>query len=142
MIRRPPRSTLFPYTTLFRSPLREPELDVRRSRPHRGAHARLGTIEDRVRPRTGHPEEEGGREEEQRRAGSKHQSIGTLPEQRPSLNAGSAFLYTSPVLALGLAVRSTHLACSVLLVGAATVIVLAGRSDRATAIQWEGRLLA
>ena len=95
-----------------------------------------------MRPRTGHPEEEGGREEEQRRAGSKHQSIGTLPEQRPSLNAGSAFLYTSPVLALGLAVRSTHLACSVLLVGAATVIVLAGRSDRATAIQWEGRLLA
>src|SRR6266436_5101749 len=25
MIRRPPRSTLFPYTTLFRSPLQEPE---------------------------------------------------------------------------------------------------------------------
>src|SRR5258708_15834956 len=25
MIRRPPRSTLFPYTTLFRSPLRAPE---------------------------------------------------------------------------------------------------------------------
>src|SRR2546426_8792595 len=24
MIRRPPRSTLFPYTTLFRSPLRDP----------------------------------------------------------------------------------------------------------------------
>src|SRR2546429_4440354 len=24
MIRRPPRSTLFPYTTLFRSPLRQP----------------------------------------------------------------------------------------------------------------------
>src|SRR5436309_6444025 len=27
MIRRPPRSTLFPYTTLFRSPLGEPLLD-------------------------------------------------------------------------------------------------------------------
>src|SRR5438552_14016431 len=26
MIRRPPRSTLFPYTTLFRSPVEEPEL--------------------------------------------------------------------------------------------------------------------
>src|SRR3712207_7993962 len=25
MIRRPPRSTLFPYTTLFRSPLRTPD---------------------------------------------------------------------------------------------------------------------
>src|SRR2546430_17737380 len=28
MIRRPPRSTLFPYTTLFRSPLREPTLVI------------------------------------------------------------------------------------------------------------------
>src|SRR2546426_11880362 len=27
MIRRPPRSTLFPYTTLFRSPLRDPRLN-------------------------------------------------------------------------------------------------------------------
>src|SRR2546426_6713380 len=26
MIRRPPRSTLFPYTTLFRSPLRESDM--------------------------------------------------------------------------------------------------------------------
>src|SRR2546422_8106386 len=32
MIRRPPRSTLFPYTTLFRS------LCVRHSRHHGGAH--------------------------------------------------------------------------------------------------------
>src|SRR2546426_2517944 len=31
MIRRPPRSTLFPYTTLFRSPLRAPDC-VRRLR--------------------------------------------------------------------------------------------------------------
>src|SRR3712207_7438589 len=31
MIRRPPRSTLFPYTTLFRSPLRGPV--ARRARP-------------------------------------------------------------------------------------------------------------
>src|SRR5256885_10492924 len=41
MIRRPPRSTLFPYTTLFRS--LEPELDPRRIlREHRG---------DRLSPR-------------------------------------------------------------------------------------------
>src|SRR3712207_7092482 len=32
MIRRPPRSTLFPYTTLFRSVLR-PELDAHRHAP-------------------------------------------------------------------------------------------------------------
>src|SRR2546427_1356371 len=30
MIRRPPRSTLFPYTTLFRSPNREPTLPCRK----------------------------------------------------------------------------------------------------------------
>src|SRR2546430_11696871 len=35
MIRRPPRSTLFPYTTLFRSPRRG-----RADRPRRGAAAR------------------------------------------------------------------------------------------------------
>src|SRR3712207_7819471 len=29
MIRRPPRSTLFPYTTLFRSLVRQPHLDPR-----------------------------------------------------------------------------------------------------------------
>src|SRR3989449_1999794 len=32
MIRRPPRSTLFPYTTLFRSPLTD---DLRADRAHR-----------------------------------------------------------------------------------------------------------
>src|SRR3712207_8478664 len=37
MIRRPPRSTLFPYTTLFRS-----EGDERRRRVHHGARARAG----------------------------------------------------------------------------------------------------
>src|SRR2546429_3169398 len=52
MIRRPPRSTLFPYTTLFRSDLERPharrrgecrkrELRHRRSGPHRSsAHGR------------------------------------------------------------------------------------------------------
>src|SRR5437773_8383260 len=38
MIRRPPRSTLFPYTTLFRSP----RLEVRRRRPLRGHDERAG----------------------------------------------------------------------------------------------------
>src|SRR3712207_7217038 len=38
MIRRPPRSTLFPYTTLFRSPARERAAGPsgRAARPHRG----------------------------------------------------------------------------------------------------------
>src|SRR2546425_3693719 len=38
MIRRPPRSTLFPYTTLFRSPILGHHRGVRR---HRGLRARL-----------------------------------------------------------------------------------------------------
>src|SRR6185437_1611288 len=35
MIRRPPRSTLFPYTTLFRSRRRHPSLQPRRRNPCR-----------------------------------------------------------------------------------------------------------
>src|SRR2546421_1857923 len=44
MIRRPPRSTLFPYTTLFRSDL----FEDRRPRPHRGAEVEA---EDAPHPR-------------------------------------------------------------------------------------------
>ena len=52
------------------------------------------------------------------------------------------FRYTGRVYALGLAARWLHLASSVLLVGAAAMIVLAGCSDRTTAQQWERRVLA
>src|SRR5256885_12825819 len=38
MIRRPPRSTLFPYTTLFRSPRRKRRRGLRASRSRIGAH--------------------------------------------------------------------------------------------------------
>src|SRR5689334_23947598 len=48
MIRRPPRSTLFPYTTLFRSWARwRPSSQRRRCRPRRGER------EARARPRGG-----------------------------------------------------------------------------------------
>ena len=50
--------------------------------------------------------------------------------------------YTGRVYALGLTARWFHLASSVLLVGAAAMIVMAGRSDRATAQAWERRVLA
>src|SRR5260370_32470461 len=40
MIRRPPRSTLFPYTTLFRSPARRPAQRLREDLAGRRAHAR------------------------------------------------------------------------------------------------------
>src|SRR3712207_7923254 len=47
MIRRPPRSTLFPYTTLFRSDLRRARRghdEQRVQRPARGARARRGDV--------------------------------------------------------------------------------------------------
>src|SRR3712207_8202670 len=53
MIRRPPRSTLFPYTTLFRSERLPPlprgrHLDIRRHAAHRRAiQARPGLATDR-----------------------------------------------------------------------------------------------
>src|SRR5256885_14295614 len=53
MIRRPPRSTLFPYTTLFRSQ------DLAAARPHRRGSARRQERRDR---------REGKKSEEPRRA--------------------------------------------------------------------------
>src|SRR3712207_7791802 len=63
MIRRPPRSTLFPYTTLFRSP-RKPPCTKDQREPTFRAHAhsvtaagmychpkRLGTVRRRTPPR-------------------------------------------------------------------------------------------
>src|SRR2546426_2194436 len=55
MIRRPPRSTLFPYTTLFRSQLPAPLVpghvvgdgpDERRQRPRSSAHPRTRQLRD------------------------------------------------------------------------------------------------
>ena len=43
--------------------------------------------------------------------------------------------------ALGIAVRWLHLACGLGLVGLVTVLLLAGRSDRPTALAWEARML-
>src|SRR6266581_5226719 len=52
MIRRPPRSTLFPYTTLFRSRSSSPELHAPFDRPHA-----FPTIRDRksTRLNSSHP---------------------------------------------------------------------------------------
>src|SRR5687767_11300559 len=46
-----------------------------------------------------------------------------------------------PVTALGIAFRFVHLAASLALLGAAFAPLLAGRSDRATAIRWEARVV-
>src|SRR5437870_9811829 len=49
MIRRPPRSTLFPYTTLFRSPKREGQRGARREQVLRGRlqHVARERVRDR-----------------------------------------------------------------------------------------------
>ena len=44
--------------------------------------------------------------------------------------------------ALGLLARFVHLSASILIVGGAAMIVLAGRSDRPTALAWESRVVA
>src|SRR2546426_7853308 len=53
MIRRPPRSTLFPYTTLFRSPPLEP--CSHRTRRHVDAPCRGRTPPEPAPPRAAHP---------------------------------------------------------------------------------------
>src|SRR2546430_8293598 len=62
MIRRPPRSTLFPYTTLFRSPL-----------PPEGAGHRRG--EDRHRPLRAHHASGRRRDRKSTRLNSSHSQI-------------------------------------------------------------------
>src|SRR2546426_5725407 len=70
MIRRPPRSTLFPYTTLFRSPAvvgRERQ-EVRRAERQRRIDGEVPRIEEGVSQRRGEPRQrsrvEGQRSEE------------------------------------------------------------------------------
>src|SRR5690348_17971693 len=76
MIRRPPRSTLFPYTTLFRSvPVRErgrpdPRLGARRNGCDRPG---LGSERDLQGP--GDPEREALRDRKSTRLNSSHPSI-------------------------------------------------------------------
>src|SRR2546422_4611402 len=58
MIRRPPRSTLFPYTTLFRSVLRVPgplARRPRRARPRAPRPTRRGAAARAPRPRHARP---------------------------------------------------------------------------------------
>src|SRR3712207_7807629 len=68
MIRRPPRSTLFPYTTLFRSREREAAAREPRRAPARGGRPRRpGRRERRVRDRAAR-----GRDRKSTRLNSSH----------------------------------------------------------------------
>src|SRR3712207_8048313 len=53
MIRRPPRSTLFPYTTLFRSDARRPTPDARHFPHARRVGATRGDLDRVAAPRAG-----------------------------------------------------------------------------------------
>src|SRR2546422_3698101 len=65
MIRRPPRSTLFPYTTLFRSVLHRTNCDSSDHRVADGVFARIGDSSFAVlRCRAGMPKGAGKRSEE------------------------------------------------------------------------------
>src|SRR3712207_8419300 len=84
MIRRPPRSTLFPYTPLFRSPGsgvdgRHPlALEQRSQLPVDRAHAlEPGIAGDRLRPRLDRPVEVVGQREDRKstRLNSSHANI-------------------------------------------------------------------
>src|SRR5256885_4880027 len=58
MIRRPPRSTLFPYTTLFRSgrePGRQPAAGDGEALLAQGRHDRVGLLHRRLAPGLGGP---------------------------------------------------------------------------------------
>src|SRR5256884_7971264 len=58
MIRRPPRSTLFPYTTLFRSPFSRVANVLRLFRPRNSRHREVGIATERMPPyslRNGEP---------------------------------------------------------------------------------------
>src|SRR5688572_31912233 len=62
MLRRPPRSTLFPYTTLFRSPLGRGELGVRNPDGSVGREVEVARLLQSVRGGADHGED--GRSEE------------------------------------------------------------------------------
>src|SRR3989442_10500841 len=71
MIRRPPRSTLFPYTTLFRSPQAAPQ-----------ARGDRGAAQDRRGARGAGP---GGIERRGRRPGGSGENTTELPPRPPLL---------------------------------------------------------
>src|SRR3712207_8612777 len=75
MIRRPPRSTLFPYTTLFRS-LRHPEGGYRRARRrHRQGRRAVGLGLERLAHQLRPQEVEGPADRKSTRLNSSHANI-------------------------------------------------------------------
>src|SRR5436190_7816001 len=75
MIRRPPRSTLFPYTTLFRSPQPRGACEQRRADRHPPARGRQRGPEQRLEPAGVLERPAGGRDRKSTRLNSSHTVI-------------------------------------------------------------------
>src|SRR5256885_2881927 len=86
MIRRPPRSTLFPYTTLFRS--------GSRPRPARTAGSGTGRLRSSryARGRAGHPQRLAG----ERGVVDPEQACPTLPRERARYGRGAVAIVDRP----------------------------------------------
>src|SRR3989442_9683774 len=85
MIRRPPRSTLFPYTTLFRSPTREPVAPAQAGARTALTRTRDGSPSGNAAalpptPPTGHPSRPS-----QRRSSSRSEEHTSELQSRPHL---------------------------------------------------------
>src|SRR3989442_13556544 len=103
MIRRPPRSTLFPYTTLFRSQGAQARLR-RRTIPLLGERARAGDGGDR-RLREDHPGQEvrrdpGGTHRREPRLGADHE-LAVARENEYTVEGGQLAIPAHPPMAGG-----------------------------------------
>src|SRR3989338_9747287 len=76
MIRRPPRSTLFPYTTLFRSRERERDGNIERLGGGKAEHGRDEVSDDRGKENLPDPRDEGDFTERADDVGTQMQSDG------------------------------------------------------------------
>src|SRR3712207_8100060 len=97
MIRRPPRSTLFPYTTLFRSGNRDRNA---RGRPdRRGALAGVRRVLERgaALPGRGHPREGGDQDRKSTRLNSSHANISYAVFCLKKISKTYATLNTTPL---------------------------------------------
>src|SRR3712207_6882424 len=132
MIRRPPRSTLFPYTTLFRSPAaqaahRPPALPRRLGRPRRGPPAARGPGRRDHRPgpcRGRRPDGQRDGDRKSTRLNSSHANISyavfclkkknTYPPSSTSIAFSYSRLTASPIPASTTTFSSSMHTCSLM----------------------------
>src|SRR2546422_11613235 len=160
MIRRPPRSTLFPYTTLFRSPLRRADAQERRRHParhradaQRGEHQPRRLLALPRRPGRAdlhavHHRDHGGRSRGRPR--HRHRDLPRTADDRgrpPRPLAGLSVRIGSPELALLVLVLPFASFVAIALVrplrrsgrpaAAVSIVAMAGALLTAVAVSWQ-----